>query len=167
MKRFITLQLFFIEKVLSGQSFEIARTENGPLKTATCRDILDDDAMDALKLDPFAVFTTAKWVKLQGWIYKKNSVVLLKHSRETASCLPEFGLVEHVIEENGSFRFVIVKLNTVLFNDHFHAFEVELSCPKQWISAAASELPTCEPLWLLQNFGKDSSTKFVCPRHLV
>ena len=80
--------------------------------------------------------------------------------------LPEFGLICNIFVHHGNPFFVISSMITAHFDSHFHSFEVWLPEVETKVMKGLCELEECEPLWLLENFTKSSSS-FVCPRHMI
>ncbi|KAK4007438.1 hypothetical protein OUZ56_012595 [Daphnia magna] len=68
--------------------------------------------------------SNAKWIKFNGWEYRRHSVVLLTPSSDTKDGLLEFGKISNVLVHHGNPFFVLTIMITDNFNSHFHSFEV-------------------------------------------
>ncbi len=113
------------------------------------------------------VFQVPKWVKFNGREFRNGSVLLLNHSHKKESGHPEFGIVRKIEVHNEKLLFAVNVYETSGFHDHFHSFEVQSLSDEKTVVVEYSNLPDCDPLWILQNFKVNDQTKFVSPKHWV
>ncbi|MFO0089362.1 MAG: hypothetical protein ACK518_00865, partial [bacterium] len=162
------LQASFCASMLTGEMFDMDRIETGPLVTHVFRDLFEYDVLLQNSLDPEALVNVAKWVKVSGWDYRSESVILIKYSHSTNSGLPEFAkIVKVLMLENREILIQINSLNTVCFNAHYHSFEVENTNPLTMRIMSLKKLPECEPLYIMRNNEKNCAKYFLSPRHII
>lgn len=107
------------------------------------------DGNSSLNLDSNA--TVIRWIKFKGWHYRPGTVILLKHSFENLSGYPEFGKIIKILSGGQAIYFVVTVLETITFNRHFHAFELQPYFPAKSIMIAHDNLrPNVAPTWLLK-----------------
>lgn len=135
---------------------------NGFYETITSPDLIN---VDVSMLERQIEITTARWIKLGAWTYKKNSVILLRNSYQTESHLPTFGLAKQFYIQKSTAFVMVEVLSTLRYNQQFMAFEM-CNDDSRFVIVKMSELPDCEPLNLLKNFSNDG-LQFVCPRHWI
>lgn len=142
------LQLFKCSSLLSEDLFE-TKTKYGPLTTVLFGKLIDVDIEnDVFRQHSFVNVTN--WLKVQGWKYRENSVVVLRNSHQTENALPEFGIIEKIIVEGDDFFSLLISfLNTICFCEHYHSFIVAFTTLKNVISI--NNLAECEPLWIVKN----------------
>lgn len=145
--------------------FEIRKKTFGPLTSKLCSEIIDFDLVETTILKPYTLVNVASWVKVQGWEYRENSVVLCKFAHESSSALPDFAIVKHVIVLEEEVYLLLQSLKTTCFNEPFHSFQVEFT--RTYSVTSIDSLAECEPLWITKNFDPLSDVSFVSPRHIV
>jgi hypothetical protein len=137
----------------------------GPLKRVLFGELIDLDIENDV-FRPYTFVNVTNWLKVQGWEYRENSVVVLRNCHQTENALPEFGIIQKIILEGDNvFSMLITFLNTICFCEHYHSFKVDFTTLKNVISI--NNLAECELLWILKNFDPFSDESFVSPRHLV
>ncbi|XP_030829580.1 uncharacterized protein LOC115919721 [Strongylocentrotus purpuratus] len=104
----------------------------------------------------------ANWVKVHGTHYQLSLLVC-----HDVSELPLFGQIEHIIVHHSTVFFVLVQLDTVYYNSHYHAYAVEFSFPRCHVVKNQKELVDYKPLDLMTTLSKTDSRKYVAPRHVL
>lgn len=74
-----------------------------------------------------------------------------------------FGIVNNLCIQNDIAYAKVFHLKTVVFDEHFYAYEVIQPEEKQYELVKLSVLPECEPLSLLRNFPNDDNY-YICPK---
>ena len=117
------------------------------------------------KIQVMELFTEvfdANWVKVCGTHYQSSLLVC-----HDVGELPLFGQIQHIIVYNNNIFFVLLLLDTLYHNSHYHAFTVEISHPCSHIVKNQKELVDYKPLDLMTNLSKTDSRKYVAPRHVL
>ena len=63
----------------------------------------------------------AKWIKIGHYYFKPGCVVLCSLVEGN----PDFGVIKKIVELNNNVVFIVERLRTLYFDDHFHAYAVE------------------------------------------
>ena len=107
-----------------------------------------------------------KLLKVGGWQYFSNSIIVIKKSFETNSGLPKFGRISSIIRQSDSdFFFCLSVLKTIAFERRYHAYVVE-DIPDKNKILCINMCMSVEPLDIVLNFSNNSN-KYVRPRHVV
>jgi hypothetical protein len=120
----------------------------GPAKSGTLKSFVND-CSGSSPIPDDGLVSNAKWIKFNGWEYRRHSVALLTPSSDTKDGLPEFGKISNFLVHHGSPFFVITIMITDNFNFHFHSFEVWSPETEVKVLKGFYELAEGEPLWLL------------------
>ena len=116
-------------------------------------------------LDTDGLVLSTPWVDFNGWHFVYNTIVVLKNSHESEDAVPQFGKVVKVYVQNNVPYLAVKAMDTVQFDEHFHAYEVEELSDDTSIIPLKDALK-CEPLWLLKSFVPDCLS-YVCPRYTI
>lgn len=111
-------------------------------------------------------FSKPVYININGFHYRENSIVLLKFSRDTKSCLPKFGKILGLFVQEKTHLALISVCKTVQFDKQFHCYQIKYQEPELISVINLLNLTECGPLWPLRNF-KNNSPLYVSPRHYV
>ena len=106
------------------------------------------------------------WIKIGGWLFFEDTVVVLKRSNVTTNLLPKFGKICKLIVGKKNEPYAVIKtLKTIIHEKHFHWYEVEEKSPPK-IKFINLKTISKEPLWFCNIF-EDDSIQYINPRHLI
>ena len=109
---------------------------------------------------------TPNWIKIGGWIYFEDTVVVLQWSIVTKKGLPKFAKITKLILNEKDEPFAVVEtLKTIMFQRHFHSYEVEEKIQFKMKIINLMSI-TEEPLWFNSSF-EDDSILYINPMHLI
>lgn len=158
----VHLQSIFCANMIESDRFQKEQLQSGSSITG----LFSSFVSHSIEIPPDGVVSKTKWIKFNGWEYRPNSVVLIKHSYESVSGLPEFAQVNTIFVYHENPYFLVTSLITSKFDSHFHSFEVEMGETEEKSVVGLCELPECEPLWIIETL-KEDSPAFVSLRHWV
>ncbi|XP_052120479.1 uncharacterized protein LOC127748910 [Frankliniella occidentalis] len=143
----------------------IPSTEFGPSTEVLLSDFSNHSFVHNLPVSFHLSFSkgclSANWVNFKGSTYKPGMILLLEVNESGG---PVFGLLKSILLcENENFTFVFSYLMCSGFDDHLHAYEVEVSDEK-WSTVLPSELYDPLPLSVHHSI---CSKKYVSLRHLL
>lgn len=102
---------------------------------------------------------------INGWTYKKGSVVVLKFSHETRSGIPEFAKVTRLFLQQEK-RFALVSVLEADENRHLRAYAIKTRCPEQLQVVELKDIMENEPLWPVKTFD-NTGIEYVCARNFL
>ena len=80
--------------------------------------------------------SSVTWIEITGTRYSHGNVVVID-----TDLVPEFGIIEDIIVDAlMCYYFVLEKLHTVCFSNHYHSFEVIKHVPKEFFICKPSDL---------------------------
>ena len=152
--------LLFCSEMLDPMAFE-ERFEMGKCVSVS----LNSLSIDVTVFDDTIPVLVPFWVKIKGWVYRRDTIVILKSSSETEKGVPHFGRIIKLITQNNKYFAIIAPLTTVNYSTHFHAYHVK---EESLCAHFVRDLSTFEfePLWLLKSFCHDSFS-YVAPRYVI
>ncbi|KAJ8676804.1 hypothetical protein QAD02_012591 [Eretmocerus hayati] len=84
------------------------------------------------ELKEFCPAVSFSWVEVRSKNFKKGTVVLIESGVE----YPVFGLLEEIIMVNERLYFLMYKLKILYFDEHYHAYHVEIpETPTEFVNA--------------------------------
>lgn len=156
------IQTISCSKFQDGETFTTDQIILGPKQKLKdpLKNILEQTRTAIQNVEPVS------WMILNGWKFRNGTVILIKHSYLEECNLPVFAQIIHLFTKDEFSYVVVSKLSTVLFDEHYHAFQVQFPVPHEFTVLQLNDVPPCHPMWLLEDFVNDlESPKFVCPRH--
>lgn len=163
------LSTVMCSNLLDKDTFNVNKVDFGPCKTYSF-----DDMAVMFSVENFADFfdvnkpiTHTRWVSLNGFKYKKKTLIVYKTSWECLSGLPLFAEIDAIFFQNDNCIVASAYLHdTVLYDDHFHAYEIQKCTEKRQVLCKINPNPNCEPLSTVKSFCKDS-IRYIVPRHCI
>ena len=159
------LQSIFCANLLDPDCFQKEKFVAGPSTTGPLTDFVPSSNVKSC-ISPDGLVSIAQWVTFNGWEYRPNAIVLLRHSFATESGLPEFAQIDKVFVHYGNPYFLLTLIETIEFDSHFHSFKVCLSDCEEKILIGLSDVIECDPLWIVETYQKDSAA-YINVRHWV
>ena len=130
--------------MLSPDCFQKEKLVSGPSKTSPLEGFVTNYNESCISHD--GIVSEAQWITFNGWEYRPNVIVLLKHSFDTVSGLPEFAQINKVFIHHGNPYFLLTILETLQFDSHYHSFEIIVKEPEAKIIIGFRDVVECEPL---------------------
>ena len=159
------LQSIFCANLLDPDCFQKEKFVAGPSTTGPLTDFVPSSNVKSC-ISPDGLVSIAQWVTFNGWEYRPNAIVLLRHSFATESGLPEFAQIDKVFVHYGNHYFLLTLIETIEFDSHFHSFKVCLSDCEEKILIGLSDVIECDPLCIVETYQKDSAA-YINVRHWV
>lgn len=109
--------------------------------------------------------TVARWLKIGGFEYHKNSVIVLEKCTDTLDCYPTFGVIKTIFVQENEVSFLVSKCYTEDYDDHFHGYSVRELIEIQFV--LWKDLYKLEPLNFLNNSVVGDNNSYILPRHSI
>jgi len=98
-----------------------------------------------------------KWIEENGTTYKPNCIVFVCFQED----IPVFGIIKEILSIDKIFYFVLRLLETVVFNPHFHAYEVITTM--HYFACTQKELQDYHPLWIYESYSLELNGTYFIP----
>lgn len=138
----------------------------GPCQTFSREEIVERYSLNTVDCNTLSdvATTVSRWIRVGGFEFYPESVVVLAASMASPSGLPSFGVIKTIFIQNDVVFFQVQICETEFFDDHFHGYVITRLCQLQVV--ALSCLPKFEPLNFLRSFHDDDTT-YISARHLI
>lgn len=98
---------------------------------------------DALPSDVLNNYDCVKWIEIYGTKYDNNSIICISNK----DISPMFGEIKHIIiSPTSSVFFLYTKMNTLYYNRHVSAFQVEKT--RNWSCISYNDLEDCSAYYI-------------------